>query len=348
MPALYSHTTRATGTVLTATIYNGDHQNHIDNGVPLQHDDYSSNAAQMQTTSDPGEAGSESLATTQAGEFERLRFILKEMKNTVQWYTSVLGLLGYSRVIGLVGANNAGTPTTQYDISADAVVARDSTGGTLVKLATGTLTCNFATAGPAANGRDQAGAFGASNWVYIYFIMKADGTIASIASLNAPSTGPAALPSGYTHWAFAGSVRWNGSSNIIQCRMRGNWNYYTVAQAALAGGSASVETTISTSAVVPPSGQSVAYRIDFLATSDGSGNLSADLAFRIIAGVNFHVASVGGILAIGPSSQQRVGGAYQVTAPNIGQQFLYLTTLTLGSSTFLNVDVQGYSMPNGG
>jgi len=86
MAAGYSHTNRTTGTTLTASIYNEDHQNHIDNGVPLQQDDYSTNVGQMQSTTDPGEVGTESLATTQAGEFERLRAILKEMKGVAQWY----------------------------------------------------------------------------------------------------------------------------------------------------------------------------------------------------------------------------------------------------------------------
>lgn len=92
MPALYSHTTRTTGTVLTAAIYNADHQNHIDNGIPTQLDDYSTNLTQMQAISDPGEVGSESLATSLAGEIERLRFSLKEMKSLLnggsfsQWY----------------------------------------------------------------------------------------------------------------------------------------------------------------------------------------------------------------------------------------------------------------------
>jgi hypothetical protein len=86
MAALYSHNTRATNTTLTASIYNTDHQNHIDNGVPAQQDDYSSTVAQMKTNTDPGEDGSESQATTLAGEFERLRYVLKEMKGTQYWY----------------------------------------------------------------------------------------------------------------------------------------------------------------------------------------------------------------------------------------------------------------------
>ena len=95
MSALYSHTTRSTGTTLTAVIYNSDHQNHIDNGIPAQLDDYSTNATQMQSTTNPGEVGSESLATSLAGELERLRFMHAELaaliKGSVpaQWYSTV-------------------------------------------------------------------------------------------------------------------------------------------------------------------------------------------------------------------------------------------------------------------
>lgn len=86
MAGLYSHTTRTTGTTLTASIYNTDHQNHINNAVPDQHDDYSSSVAQMQTQTDPGESGSESQATSLAGELERLRFAIAELKGTTYWY----------------------------------------------------------------------------------------------------------------------------------------------------------------------------------------------------------------------------------------------------------------------
>lgn len=88
MAGLYSHTTRTTGTTLTAAIYNADHQNHIDNHVPLQMDDYSSSVPQMQTTTDPGEIGGESQATTLAGELERLRFIIHEITGKTQWHPS--------------------------------------------------------------------------------------------------------------------------------------------------------------------------------------------------------------------------------------------------------------------
>jgi len=93
MAGLYSHTTRATGLTLTASIYNADHQNHIDNHIPAQMDDQSSSVAQMQSNTDPGEVGSESQATTLAGELERLRFMLKDITGEDQWYVTPVSTL---------------------------------------------------------------------------------------------------------------------------------------------------------------------------------------------------------------------------------------------------------------
>ena len=85
---LYTHTTRATGTILTAAIYNADHQNHITNQNPQQTGAYSDNVGQMQTNTNPGGVGSESLPTNVAGEFERLRFQLKAIIGSAQWYSA--------------------------------------------------------------------------------------------------------------------------------------------------------------------------------------------------------------------------------------------------------------------
>lgn len=85
MGGLYSHTTRAVGTTLTANIYNTDHQNHIDNQIPTMMDDYSSNAAEMHSVADPHSGGSPSLATSLAGELERLRYRFKQQNITSEW-----------------------------------------------------------------------------------------------------------------------------------------------------------------------------------------------------------------------------------------------------------------------
>lgn len=110
----YSHTTRAAGTILTADIFNSSHQNHIDNATPAGLDDYASTVAQLQSTADPGEVGTESLPTSLAGELERLRWRVKELGGTSQWYETGTGgslgdpILPASTLAGLPAAGTAG------------------------------------------------------------------------------------------------------------------------------------------------------------------------------------------------------------------------------------------------
>jgi hypothetical protein len=122
---LYSHTTRGIGTVLTAAIYNADHNNHITNANPLQHGAYSDDIAQMRLTTDPGGSGSEILADSLAGELARLRFAIKRITGTDYWYeapATSLGLIGGGLPLTLAFAE---TPlalrrtennTTEYEI----------------------------------------------------------------------------------------------------------------------------------------------------------------------------------------------------------------------------------------
>lgn len=83
---LYSHTTRAVGTILTAAIYNSDHQNHIANQNPLMTGAYSDNLTQHQLNTDPGGLGTEILAANLAVELEQLRFCIKRIIGKSQWY----------------------------------------------------------------------------------------------------------------------------------------------------------------------------------------------------------------------------------------------------------------------
>lgn len=184
------------------------------------------------------------------------------------------------RVQGLTGANNSGTPTTQFDISADSVTLRDSAGAAVVRQVTGTLTCNFSTAGPAINARDQAGAFSASSFVNLFFIWNGS-TLASIASTASPTTGPA-LPSGYTHWAFATTVRWNASSNILPCYAQGNTLHYQAEQFALAGGAATTETTVTLTGLVPTTARRILLNC---ATTSSINNTSF---LKLVTGVIFN------------------------------------------------------------
>jgi hypothetical protein len=91
----YTITTRSDGETLTSSKYNADHQNHSDNQTCQATDDYSTNVSQMRVTTNPGIAGSESLATTLAGELERLRYTIASIKTSLgqaaskQWYESL-------------------------------------------------------------------------------------------------------------------------------------------------------------------------------------------------------------------------------------------------------------------
>ena len=79
-------------------------------------DDYSVDNTQMQSTTDPGEVGTESKATTLAGELERLRLILKEITGEAQWYvTPALGT-----VVSQADAE-AGTSTARRTWTAERV-----------------------------------------------------------------------------------------------------------------------------------------------------------------------------------------------------------------------------------
>lgn len=51
-------------------------------------DDYSSTVGQMQSTVDPGGVGTESQATSLAGEIERLRFAIDRIIGGAQWYST--------------------------------------------------------------------------------------------------------------------------------------------------------------------------------------------------------------------------------------------------------------------
>lgn len=99
MPGLYTHTTRADGTTLTAAIYNADHQNHIDNLEPDKVDDSSANVTAMRAVADPGESGSESLATTLQGELRRIRNVLVEITGKTFWYETPAATLASITVV---------------------------------------------------------------------------------------------------------------------------------------------------------------------------------------------------------------------------------------------------------
>ncbi len=161
-----------------------------------------------------------------------------------------------SRVKGLTGENNAISPNTKYDFAAVEVTLRNpSDGSVVVRINTGTITCDIGLAGPAVNGRDQAGAFAANSWIHFYFIWNGT-TLATIASLTAPPTGPT-LPTGYQWLAYATAIRYNSVPVLLGTKIRGSVVSYNSLGSILSAGTATVETAVSCSAFVPPNALSI-------------------------------------------------------------------------------------------
>ena len=102
-------TTRTNGNTIDGPTDDAEFDNIIDNSTPAGLDDASANVAAMRATTDPYPAAVESLATSTEGEFERLRFILKQLSGEAQWYidpdASVAELFaGFGAITGITAA----------------------------------------------------------------------------------------------------------------------------------------------------------------------------------------------------------------------------------------------------
>ena len=241
---------------------------------------------------------------------------------------------GSSMTRGLVGINNPATPLTQFDLSADAVTLQDADLNSIVRGNTGVLTNNTSTAGPAANGRDQAAVFGASTWLHFYFIWHPSSlTLATISSLTAPPTGPV-LPTGYTSWAYAGAVRFNGASTLVETRFRGKTAHYRAYQQPLVNGNSSFETPVSVATFVPPN---AADFFLFQAYAQDTGAASFPRV-RVVSAVDFWSPGTNITSAISPGPH--------LVMPNLGQNFYYLWSATPAGNG-ISLYLTGYTMPNG-
>jgi len=80
---------------------NAEFDNILTNLTASGVDDFSANVSQMQSTADPGEVGTESLATSIAGEIQRLRQLIAEITGENKWYESPgTSLLSLSNALG--------------------------------------------------------------------------------------------------------------------------------------------------------------------------------------------------------------------------------------------------------
>lgn len=86
---------------VTYSDLNAEFDNMLNNLTAANVDDFSASVSQMQSTADPGEVGTESLATSVAGEVQRLRKLIGEITGKTQWYESpVASIAGLANAVG--------------------------------------------------------------------------------------------------------------------------------------------------------------------------------------------------------------------------------------------------------
>jgi hypothetical protein len=129
------------GDILSASDYVADHQQHIDNQTPEATDDASANVAAMRTTVDHGDVGSESLASTLAGEIQRLRYAIQHIKGVLnnsavtQWYSKSYSVVPANSSITSAKLANGATYIQALRATASNVAINNATPTTLVQQA---------------------------------------------------------------------------------------------------------------------------------------------------------------------------------------------------------------------
>lgn len=246
---------------------------------------------------------------------------------------------------GLIGKVNGASPLTKYDLSADAVILKNSSNDTIVRTTVTTITNDLGLAGITANGRDQVAVFAVSSWIHVYFIWNGT-TLATVSSLTAPPTGPI-MPTGYTHWCYAAALRWNASSNIIPCRTQSNFMWYDVGQGGinrmLTNGQATTRTAVDLSGIVSPNVVLVQLNLNL----DVIHN-TASIAFAGALGPTGSSTTQEYVKIDTQVNGQECAQHSQLSIPaGTTQQIDYNINLVPSGSGGLTVDVLGFTIPNG-
>lgn len=272
-----------------------------------------------------------------------------ELRPTAGAFNTMYGemtnyLQNVTKTTGLTGFNNTTTPNTQYDWTATQAILKNSSGAVVVLNNITTLTTNILTAGPVANGRDQAGAFTAGTFIHFYLIYNGT-TVATIASASV--TAPT-LPSGYTYYCYMASIFFTGGSILQRTRVRGSLVVYDAYQNAVNNSGSTSETPISVSNAVPPASVCSRMNLGFYQTTatNAGGAGQVNVQFKTLTG-NVHSE----FLNYCPQANwTNIISTRVDNFPNLNQQFIYQQPITLAgaiNSISLTIYVSGYTVLNG-
>jgi len=258
-----------------------------------------------------------------------------------------LNKTGRSGIRGLVGKANATSPATKFDFSTASRTFRDpNTGIVQTSYNTSVITVDANLAGPVLNGRDQAGAFTAGSWIYLYALSDGKGSEGAVFSANPPSVGPNNVP-GYPYVVLITALYWTSQSVIRRVVASGN-TVYEAAQISIAasGNTAGSEIAFSTALACPPIALRWKARINSYISTNSGGGGTASASYRFISGFEAKEIPLGQPVANATAYDNE-----EVEFPNVSQQLFLVFSLTSGpgniASILTNVKSVGYVVPNG-
>ncbi len=189
-----------------------------------------------------------------------------------------------------VGARILRTSSDVIQYTADSLVVDDSGGTDPVVLSAVNVSPSKATSGPAANGRDQAGAFSNNVWTYLHVVYNPSGpTVAGLWSLS--STSPT-LPSGFTHSALVHAAYTFTSGYIEQAGANGDVIFANPVSdvVLLSNGGATTSTAVSTSSAVPPITRLGKFFVNFQSTGTTPSSTAIHTSNAAASGALFTVS----------------------------------------------------------
>lgn len=246
---------------------------------------------------------------------------------------------GRAGVQGLVGANSVASPANKFTVSALAVTMRNpTTGQTITKHATGALTADVSVVG--ANGRDQTAVIAGTASVHLHFIFNpATGVTALLwsASADAPT-----LPAGFSFFAYATTIRYQGDNAITPMIVRGAKVFYandSSATRVLSGGAVtSPPAPVDCSQYVPANATRAILHCELQLSSSSTAMflLSIVVLGMQFAPVQFSIAT--------PDTYMQGAGTVEIPLDS-ARRFNY--AITAGAKGGAYIAVMGYIVPNG-
>lgn len=276
--------------------------------------------------------------STHSGEF-----LTTDGTNT-SWVASSSGTtVGTYSARGILCKNNGTNPNTQLDMYADVIILKNSSDQIVVRYNPGTITNDISVSGPTANGRDTVTNF-SNTFVHFYWIWNGT-TLATVSSAVAPPTGPT-LPSGYTHWAYAGAVY--NSSILTLVYIRGAWVYTNLDNSISNSANATTQTNISLANIVPTN--ALAYQVEYLGIIVSTAGGLAEARFRVFDNVitNNEIMRLDAALTGLAATATTDLFSGQFVIPYTSSNFRYTWLVSSGTSQNAILIATGYKIPNGG